>query len=263
MRAVVRSLLLTACATALLGACATQPTPPAAMAAAIASAVPPATPVDPFAAQRPTSASVGVIQPTDFQPAGWMNNNWIEQVTQMAILPSQPGGIAFVGDSITHGFRWAEAFPDQNIRNWGISGDTSWGVLSRAPQIIATRPAKVFLLIGTNDLANWSQSPESVAGNVAALLDVLKAELPGTKVYVQAVMPRQPEFRARIESLNAQLATIAAARGATWIDLYTPLLSGDRLDPSLTMDDLHLTGQGYQRWMAIIGGCVTGEGRCG
>jgi lysophospholipase L1-like esterase len=261
MRAVIRSLSVITAVAALLGACATQPTPPAAAAVAVASAAP-APVVDPYLAQRPTSASVGVPQPENFQPAGWMNNNWIEQVTQMSSLPSTPGGVAFVGDSITNGFRWAEAFPNANVRNWGISGDTTWGVLARSQQIIATKPAKIFLLIGTNDFGNWGKTPEETAAGVAAIVDLWKAELPGTQIYLQGVMPRQPEYRDRVTTLNAMIQRIATEKGATYVDLYTPFLAGDRLDPTVTMDDLHLTGQGYQRWLSIITPCVTGAGPC-
>ncbi|AQR61963.1 hypothetical protein BZG35_10105 [Brevundimonas sp. LM2] len=254
----VTGILATMALAASLSACATaQP------AAASAVQAAPVAAADPFAAQRPTAAGVDVVQPAAFAPGTWMNNSYIDHVTQFATLPSEPGGIAFVGDSITEGFRWSEAFPGRNIRNWGIGGDTSFGVLARARQVIATRPAKIFLLIGTNDLANYEQTPDAVAANVAAVVALFRAELPEAELYVQSVMPRQPDFRARIEALNAQLATIAQTHDARFIDVYTPMLAGDRLDPTLTVDDLHLTGQGYQRWLSIIGGCVTGQGRCG
>jgi lysophospholipase L1-like esterase len=261
LRAVFRSLTVLAGAAALLGACASQSMAPAAAVVAAASAAP-APMVDPYLAQRPTSASVGVPQPVEFQAPGWMNNNWIEQVTQMSILPSTPGGVAFVGDSITNGFRWAEAFPNANARNWGISGDTSWGVLARARQVAATKPAKIFLLIGTNDFGNWGKTPEETAAGIAAVVDLWKAELPGVQIYLQGVMPRQPEYAARITTLNGLIQGIATAKGATYVDLYTPFLAGDRLDPTVTMDDLHLTGQGYARWLSIISPCVTGSGPC-
>ena len=257
MRVMMKLWATVALTTTLLGACATAATSP------IASAEPaPTIATDPFASQRPTAAGAGVMQPSQFARGSWINGSYIEHVTQFAILPSRPGGIAMVGDSITDGFRWSEAFPDENIRNWGIGGDTSFGLLGRADQIIATRPAKIFILIGTNDLASYEQTPTDVAGNVSALVTRFKAELPTAEIYLQSVMPRQPEFRQRIETLNAQLAAIAAAKGAKYIDIYTPLLSGDRLNPAYTIDDLHLTGQGYQRWLSVIGGCVTGDGPC-
>ena len=253
MGSILGRLAVTGCLIALLSACATS-APPAAAAVQV---------VDPFATQRPTAAAVGVSQPSQFAPGSWINGSYVDHVTQFAILPSQPGGIAMVGDSITDGFRWSEAFPGRNIRNWGIGGDTSFGLLGRASQIIATRPAKVFILIGTNDLASYEQTPDDIAANVDTLVARFKAELPTAEIYVQSVMPRQPEFRERIEALNTQLSANATARGARYIDVYAPLLTGDRLNPAYTIDDLHLTGQGYQRWLSVIGGCLTGEGRCG
>lgn len=242
---------------AVVSACASTSVP-----ASIAAEPAAVEPVDAYAAVRPRAADAAGVTELPVEFTGWMRNSYTDHVTMFASLPRTTGGVAFVGDSITDGGRWAEAWPSLTVRNFGIGGDTSWGVLARAQQVVDVRPERIFLLIGTNDMGNYGRRPEEIAGHVSQLLDVWKAALPQTTVFVQAVLPRGPEFNDRIVDLNARLKVIAADKGARFIDIYTPFLSGDRLDPTVTMDDLHLTGQGYVRWRALIDGCVTGQGGC-
>ena len=63
------------------------------------------------------------------------------------------GDIIFAGNSITDGSEWNELFGDKRIKNRGISGDITTGVIHRLDEIVKRKPAKVFLMIGTNDLA--------------------------------------------------------------------------------------------------------------
>ena len=60
--------------------------------------------------------------------------------------------IAMVGDSLTELAPWSGIFPDADIANYGISGDTVDGVVARVPSILASRAKKVFVMIGINDL---------------------------------------------------------------------------------------------------------------
>ena len=61
--------------------------------------------------------------------------------------------IVFIGNSITEGGKnWSEKFNIPNIRNRGIGGDVTDGVLERLGEIIFFKPKAVFILIGINDL---------------------------------------------------------------------------------------------------------------
>lgn len=74
-------------------------------------------------------------------------------VSQFEVLPVLPGDTVFLGDSITEGGSWHELFPSSRVRNRGIGGEVTTGVLGRVNQISRGAPSQVFLLIGTNDLA--------------------------------------------------------------------------------------------------------------
>jgi len=65
----------------------------------------------------------------------------------------QQNKIVFLGNSLTEGGDWAARFPKQYPVNRGISGDNTEGVLARLSEILKTNPAKLFLMIGINDIS--------------------------------------------------------------------------------------------------------------
>lgn len=172
--------------------------------------------------------------------------------------PPAAGGVAMVGDSITEGGDWEALAPGATTVNFGISWDRTTGLLNRLDQIRAARPSKIVLLIGTNDL-NGGASPEEVAANTRRVVEALAGIVPAERILMQAVLPRQAEFRGRIEDLNRRLQTIAEEAGAVYFDLYTPFLVGDGLDPATTYDSLHLNEEGYRRWAGLIAAWIRGE----
>ena len=170
-------------------------------------------------------------------------------------FPVQEGDIVFLGDSITEGAKWDEMFPDADIKNRGINGDTTTGVLARLAQISAGKPAKVFINIGTNDIAGIVNTitDARLLQNYGEILDHLKTDSPETYVYVHSLLPRAAEFQQRIETLNVQLRSLAFSRGATYINLYPHFLDDDgSIKNELSNDELHLLGRGYMLWKDII-----------
>src|SRR5688572_21180522 len=84
-------------------------------------------------------------------PDSLFSTYYQQRVTHFKSLPNTKGDIVFIGNSITDGGEWNELFNDLKIKNRGISGDVSTGVLHRMDEIAQRKPAKVFLLIGVND----------------------------------------------------------------------------------------------------------------
>jgi lysophospholipase L1-like esterase len=170
-------------------------------------------------------------------------------VSAFEAFPLVPDDIVFLGDSITEGGPWEEIFPDLRVRDRGIGGDTSAGVLRRLEQVTRAEPDKLFLLIGTNDLFRGASEDEIVA-NIIEILDRLKQETPDTEVYLQSVLPRAADYRERIEALNARLAEVALEHGSEWIDLYAHFVDPETgaIRAELSNDELHLLGPGYALW---------------
>lgn len=87
--------------------------------------------------------------------------------------------IVFIGNSITHMHEWCEAFPDHRIINRGVSEAVSDEVLANLATILAGKPAKAFLMIGTNDLAaSGINNAAHVARNVRTILQRFREESP-------------------------------------------------------------------------------------
>ena len=191
----------------------------------------------------------------------FLEKHQARRVSAFEAFPLVPDDIVFLGDSITEGGPWEEVFPDLRVRNRGVSGDTSDGVLQRLDQVTRATPTKVFLMIGTNDLFAGVSEDEIVA-NITAILDQLKQKTPDTEVYLESVLPRAPSYRERVEALNTRLSEVALEHGSAWVDLYSRFLDPETggLRAELSNDELHLLGPGYQLWKEQIEGAVRAGG---
>jgi lysophospholipase L1-like esterase len=170
-------------------------------------------------------------------------------VSSFEALPIAPDDVVFLGDSITEGGAWEELFPGIRVRNRGIGGDTADGLLRRLEQVTEGQPAKLFLMIGTNDLFRGDSEAEIVA-DIEEILEQVRDESPDTELYVQSVLPRAAAYRERVEGLNARLAEVAGEIGVGWVDLYPVFLDSESgaIRAELSNDALHLLGPGYILW---------------
>ncbi|TPE43906.1 family 20 glycosylhydrolase [Pontibacter mangrovi] len=184
-----------------------------------------------------------------------------QRATHFRNLPHTRGDIIFIGNSISDGGEWSELFADLRVKNRGISGDTSPGVVNRIGEVAARKPAKVFLMIGTNDLVRGI-SPDSLLQNIFWLSGYLKEKSPATKLFVQSILPVNDSFgkfsgHTRngqvIQEVNAALQAAAPTRGYTYLDLHTPFSDASgKLNASYTNDGLHLNGDGYTFWKHLV-----------
>ena len=179
-------------------------------------------------------------------------------------LPVTSKDIVFLGNSITDGGEWAELFNNRHVKNRGISADRSGWLLDRLDPIINGHPKKLFLMIGTNDLA-VGIAPEEVAANVEKLLDRFAEESPWTKIYVQSILPvngvdtkAKPKNHwkkgAEIIETNKLLETLCEGRkNVMYVDVYSALVDEKgMLDKQYTNDGLHLMGEGYIVWRDAV-----------
>lgn len=63
-----------------------------------------------------------------------------------------------------------ELFDDLHVKNRGITGDITAGVIHRLDEIANRKPAKVFLLIGVNDLAR-NVTTDSIVKNIFLIIN--------------------------------------------------------------------------------------------
>lgn len=185
-----------------------------------------------------------------------------QRASLFSLLETTPKDIIFLGNSITDGSEWCELFGNRNIKNRGISGDVSEGVLDRIETILKGKPEKIFLLIGVNDLAN-NIPVDTIVRNIEKIIDRVKSESPETKFYLQSVLPVNAALdkfkghtskQAEVKELNQKLKNLAYNKKIKYIDLYSHFVVGDtdNMDLKYTNDGLHLLGNGYIRWRDII-----------
>lgn len=177
-------------------------------------------------------------------------------------LPNTRNEIIFLGNSITDGGEFTELFRNKRIKNRGISGDTTEGVLFRLREVTESKPSKVFLLIGINDLARGA-SPDSVLSNIIRIAETIMEQSHKTKVYVQSILPVNPDFgkftghcskTEEVIQINAKLKEWCSQSNPYYIDLFTHFSNetDNQMDPAFTNDGLHLTGPGYLKWAELI-----------
>lgn len=166
-------------------------------------------------------------------------------------------GVLFAGDSLTEGGDWATYFPNIETANHGIGWDTSDGLLIRTEVISENRPDKIFIMIGTNDLA-YNRTPAQIAETVRALVTSLHGSERQAQIYLQSVLPREASATAKIEQINQAYREIAAGLArVSYVDLTPAFAAEDgTLRADLTYDGLHLNRAGYEVWVREIEGLV-------
>ena len=171
--------------------------------------------------------------------------------------------IVMLGNSLTEGGGdWGKRLGKDNVINRGISGDEVMGVYDRLHQILPGKPAKIFLLIGVNDVSH-DLSTDSIVYRIDQTLTRIQKESPETKVYLQSLLPINESFNRykrltnktyQIPEINARLETLAKEKKITFINLY-PLFTEkgtNVLKKELTYDGLHLNDEGYKVWVDAI-----------
>lgn len=186
---------------------------------------------------------------------------WDQKTSLFDVLPVTSDDIVFLGNSITDGGEFAELFDLPNIKNRGIRSDVITGVEKRLTQVTSGHPAKIFLLIGINDVSH-GLTVDQLAARYERLVKKIREQTPDTKLYIQSVMPINNDFNRYknlkgrekvIPALNRRLQTIADRNGAEYVDLTKTLESTpNKLNPKYTNDGLHLNGPGYSAWARAI-----------
>ena len=170
--------------------------------------------------------------------------------------------ILFIGNSITDMHCWPEVFVTNTgeylpIVNRGNSGTYSTEQSDNLESYINGKPKKVFMMIGTNDIATsggLNFSPEQVLAYVKSIVARIHARSPQTKIYLYSILKNRTGNRVEATWLKANELTKAyadATEGVTYIDLYDKL-ANVASGGAWSYDNLHLTAGAYQAWASTI-----------
>ena len=176
-------------------------------------------------------------------------------------LPQTSKATVFLGNSITERGMWSELLPGKLVMNRGIGGDNTFGVLARIKPIIESKPKKIFLLIGINDLGRGIPV-DTISKNIEKIVVSFQAESSKTKLYLQSVLPMNDEILKTanlknkghlIIELNEKIKAIAVKRKLTYINLHEVFNNGkDQLKSELTADGIHIKPEAYVLWVNYL-----------
>jgi lysophospholipase L1-like esterase len=186
-----------------------------------------------------------------------------------------PIGVLFLGDSITEGWNkaphiWEHYFGKYQPANFGIGGDQTQHVIWRIEngELDGITPKVVVLMIGTNNSA--THTGEQIADAVKKIIELTRAKIPGVKVLLLAILPRDARRNAdgliteaaiadaakRVaanDRANALLAKLDDGANVRFLNTNPLFLGRDgRIPWTIMPDQLHPTAAGYQLWAEAI-----------
>lgn len=195
---------------------------------------------------------------------GWY---YIAKNSQFDELALNDESIVFVGDSITDMGEFPELFGDINIKNRGVNSDTISGVLNRIENVAKQHPKKIFLMVGTNDLGDNAFEEETI-NSYKEILQNIKKVSPDTEIYVQSVLPTNDSFwvpggiselvgrqqtNAIIKKFNTEIKQLSEQENVRYVNLFDSFIDENgNMKDELTIDGLHLSGNGYLLWKSLI-----------
>ncbi|WP_026714175.1 GDSL-type esterase/lipase family protein [Flavobacterium daejeonense] len=196
----------------------------------------------------------------------WTQKYYPKRIQEFKKEPLEFGEIVFIGNSITEGGKdWSARFGINHIRNRGIAGDLTDGVLQRLDEIIYSKPKAVFILIGINDLFNLHHNEDNrslkydkivpstgyIAKNILKIAKKIHRKSPATKIYVRTLLPSRREYvKKDILEVNKIIKKNETKAYYEVIDLYAQFIdTNGELIKELTKDGVHLNDEGYEKWI--------------
>ena len=179
--------------------------------------------------------------------------------------------IMFLGDSITDLINvnddgngnpggkepFSKYFNGVKIANFGISGDTTQGVLWRLQngEGKAHKPKAVMLMLGTNNTGGSSGA--EIAEGIGAVVLELRNDFPDAKIMLLAIFPRgtgpNDSNRRKCEEANKIIARLDDQKHVFFSDINSKFLDDKGgLIGFRTTDHLHPVTEGFEIWAAAV-----------
>jgi lysophospholipase L1-like esterase len=176
-------------------------------------------------------------------------NKWAEETYRSRLVEIDTQGscdVIAVGDSRVAGNDWGD------ICNFGIGGDTTFGVHNRINTIIAKQPSKVVIQVGGNDLKK-GVPVNNVFFEYMLIVNTLRSA--GIEVYINSIIYAGAE-RATDNNVIKAVNDLLSAE-VNYID-PNPILAPDGV-LIYTEDGTHLTPEGNELWTEFVNEKINGN----
>ncbi|MFZ2654484.1 MAG: GDSL-type esterase/lipase family protein [Victivallales bacterium] len=176
-------------------------------------------------------------------------------------------GVAFLGDSITHGFQfqkvpdgvvsaWSEYCAPLGAANFGIPGDKTQHVLWRITEgglLDGMNPKALVILIGINNLYGGSpDSPADVAKAITTIVNCAKTKLPDTKILLMGIFPcftTSSPGTVGAQATNAIISKLHDGKQVFFLDIGDRFIEPDKsISKEKLRDGLHPSEKGNRIW---------------
>ena len=170
--------------------------------------------------------------------------------------------ILFLGDSLIEYFDWKERFPDHQIENLGIAGESVKGMLSRVVKILSAHSdvELIFIMSGINNLA---MGDTEFFNFYSVIVEKLSFVYHRAHIYVQSLLPTLVEFisDASIIDANSELEKLSQEMEVNYLDVYTKFIdTGGRPIKEYLLDDgVHVSRAGYDVWARVVEEVINSE----
>ncbi len=164
--------------------------------------------------------------------------------------------IVFAGGSSIARGNWSSYFGIP-IENDGVSGLESWQLVNTIEGYVASKPDKIFIMIGANNILNRHEGV--LVDNISTIIDIIRRTSPKTQIFIISMLPVKNDFsNALIESYNNQIQSLCNGKNVKFISIYGLFKDSKtiiKLNYYLS-DGIHLNDAGYRVFADAIRGYV-------
>ena len=208
------------------------------------------------------SLAHSAIEPVPRAEQGWQERHKI--LNERALAAGDKARVIFIGASIVERWEsvgkevWDKYYAPRNAVNLGIGGDRTQHVLWRLDHgnLQSLKPKAAVVSIGSNNSNGDDHTPAQIADGVRAIVTKLHEKLPGTRVILVGLFPRDENptpQRGKILMANQIMRTIADEKEVFWVDFGHEFIDPQGNIPREMMPDfLHPNEKGYRIWAEAI-----------
>ena len=160
----------------------------------------------------------------------------------------------FIGDSLIEFFNWQKRFPDREVFNYGIAGETAEGLLARLPDITGRVQSPDLLMIMTG-INNVAMEDYGFLLTYEKIITRLRETYGQATICMTSLLPVDLFFLGdAIPRINKRLKDIAQKNSILYLDLY-PLFIDENsraITSCFEADGVHLSSDGYEIWAGAL-----------